>query len=424
MTQGITPYPFPRPSFEFPVTPPDAEAGDSPLTTVCFSSAWLPFVEGALKQLLLQSTWAGTDDEITTALGRATDLLGLFMALVPTCPEMTVLTGIRYNAETDTIQTDFGGTGDWVDQPTFDPRHSDVFRFPPHTTSDTRCDAAHGMVVAFKTFIQAGQRYTEIAQITDAIIGFLLLFIPEIGLFLEIIIAAAEALFTAGVDALTDNFTDTVYSQIQCAFYCHIGSDGTVTGAQKEAIRAQVQAEQNTFVYDLFLAFLLLTGEVGLQNAGAINTETGDCSACTDCAYCVSYSHDDGWGDWEIRGGNAIFDGTEWKSVVSGANTVCSIKLVLGTAVNIDSVEVTFNAGSVRGGAFRGVYFDDAATIPSDAATNLPTFAGVNTGTVTYTVTSAYIGMDVDSGGTDGDNYITKIVVRGTGAPPTGGTAC
>jgi hypothetical protein len=78
---------FPRPvsSFEQPVplvgVDPDAE----PAVSVSFNAKWLPYVVGALKQLVLQSTWR-TDDPEKWGLEqfRAMTLLSIFSRATPT----------------------------------------------------------------------------------------------------------------------------------------------------------------------------------------------------------------------------------------------------------------------------------------------------------------------------------------------------
>jgi len=71
-------------SFENPVVIPSSDPDEGELTTVCFSTAWLPYVLGALSQLQQRDTWIGTDDEKTEAIGLATNLIELFD--VSACP--------------------------------------------------------------------------------------------------------------------------------------------------------------------------------------------------------------------------------------------------------------------------------------------------------------------------------------------------
>jgi len=74
-----SPYAKPRGSFETPVLPPTEAPSAEPTQTVVISCVWLPFIRGALKQLLLQSTWdlsGGAD--LATVQGNVFDLIDLF----------------------------------------------------------------------------------------------------------------------------------------------------------------------------------------------------------------------------------------------------------------------------------------------------------------------------------------------------------
>jgi len=72
------PYAQGRGSFLRPVVPPQVDPDASPTITVTLSCQWLPYVRGALKQLLLQATWQGTPADILLAQQRAFNLIDLF----------------------------------------------------------------------------------------------------------------------------------------------------------------------------------------------------------------------------------------------------------------------------------------------------------------------------------------------------------
>jgi len=73
------PYAPPRGSFLRPVPLPTVDPDASPTCTVSINQQWIPFVIGALQQLLLQATWK-TDDPAALLLvqQRAFNLLDLF----------------------------------------------------------------------------------------------------------------------------------------------------------------------------------------------------------------------------------------------------------------------------------------------------------------------------------------------------------
>jgi hypothetical protein len=77
-------------SFSIPVAPPGVDPTAGPLVYVGINCAWLPYITGALTQLLLQSTWdVATLAELELVRGQATDLMNLFnCAVLPTLEEL------------------------------------------------------------------------------------------------------------------------------------------------------------------------------------------------------------------------------------------------------------------------------------------------------------------------------------------------
>jgi len=65
-------------SFPSPVTPPNVDPDASPTKSIAINCQWLPYVRGALQQLLLQATWAGDAGAIALAQQRAFNLIDLF----------------------------------------------------------------------------------------------------------------------------------------------------------------------------------------------------------------------------------------------------------------------------------------------------------------------------------------------------------
>jgi len=83
MFNANNPLPFPKGSFNQKVVPPDDDPDAGEQTSVCFSLAWLPYVLGALDQLLLPYQWEGDTATIQLAQDRANLLKQLFAT--PVC---------------------------------------------------------------------------------------------------------------------------------------------------------------------------------------------------------------------------------------------------------------------------------------------------------------------------------------------------
>jgi len=77
-------------SFSIPVAPPGVSPRAEPLVYVGINCAWMPYITGALTQLLLESTWrVNSREELEIVRGQATDLMNLFnCAILPTLQEL------------------------------------------------------------------------------------------------------------------------------------------------------------------------------------------------------------------------------------------------------------------------------------------------------------------------------------------------
>lgn len=195
---------------------------------------------------------------------------------------------VRYVEEADEVQFSPDGGTTWYPMPSLDPRHSTVFLFPELGT-DVRCDAAANMVKWIRDFIDLvtellGAGATALAVANAAIPLYELITGGTLTL-LALLTELGAALFGIGDTALLAAFDEDTYAALLCCFYCHISANGQVSAGQLVGIEAQVTTDLNTTAGIVVNAILFMQGEVGLSNAGAIGSETGDCSEC-ECAWC------------------------------------------------------------------------------------------------------------------------------------------
>lgn len=192
----------------------------------------------------------------------------------------------RYNPDTDTVEYTPDGGLTWVADPADDPRHSAKFAKPLLTTADPRCDAAANMVKWLRDFIDyetslmtAG---AEITGLTNAALTLFDILAPW-AILAQGLIALASEIFGAGSAVLLAAFTSDQYDLMLCAFYGNIEPDGSVTPDDLAAIEAQMTADLNTTAGLITNLILSTQGEMGVQNAGVVGGQTGDCSACETC---------------------------------------------------------------------------------------------------------------------------------------------
>lgn len=261
----------------------------------------------------------------------------------------------RYNADCDCIQISPDGGTTWNDAPGLDPRHSSAFLKPPVAGTSKQCDAAANMVKWLHDFIdQCIHVFTvggQIAFFINLLLEFIDLLFPAAD-FIDLITELAATIFGAGSTALMAAFTSTEYDLLLCIFFCHADSQGRIAASKMAGIEADVTAQLNTLAATVVNAILFIQGEVGLSNAGAIGSETGDCTACTDCQWCYRFDATSGFDtDWTVEwwtvsgcGADAVFADGVWHSTVNpasggacGGHTVTYLHLrkVLGSTIHL-----------------------------------------------------------------------------------------
>jgi hypothetical protein len=189
----------------------------------------------------------------------------------------------RYNADTDTTQSTPDGGTTWVDNPSIDPRHSDVYRKPPIVADDPRCQAAANMVAYVKKQIDTVLGVLGAGSGALALATTVLPIFVELGPFailFELVLAFATFLLGAGASAIDAAFTSDAYDTLLCDFYNNIEADGTVTAGDLGAIESAIAADLAGLANDVLALMLPLMGEVGLSNAGAVGDAASDCTAC------------------------------------------------------------------------------------------------------------------------------------------------
>lgn len=194
---------------------------------------------------------------------------------------------IRYNPTGDSIQVTADAGATWTDVPGLDTRHDDAYRVPPLGGTDPQCDAAANMVATLREFVDTIINTLDYLALVNAAAGLFARFIGLIGWLVSLILAIIDGLLVIGRTAIDAAFTETAYDTILCILYNNISSDGQVTEGQLTAINADILAQLGSTVSAVWGYTMTGLGEVGLSNAGALGSETGDCAACIEeCPGC------------------------------------------------------------------------------------------------------------------------------------------
>ncbi len=335
---------------------------------------------------------------------------------------------LRWNPDTNTVQQTADGGATWTDQPTLDPRSGDGYRLPARTTSDPRCDAAANMVVKLKSMVNIFESELAQLQAVNALVDIVLVFLPEVGIVIEALLAATEFLLTIGADVISAAFTDDQWDLVKCILYCDISGDGTVTSSQFDTIISDIHDQCSTVVYDVLFTLLhLALGDVGLSNAGATGDATDDCSSCA-CRWCRTWLGGDGLGDWVVpydilgnaggtyNAGTDQIDGTE----INDQHNVWASAYLTG-ALHVTEISISWDYVN-EGGEGSDT---SSMNIFIDGVRHFTTYTG-GTGSTSYTWTgdemaTTNIGFLITA---QVAAHITCIEVKGLGDAPASGRDC
>ena len=260
---------------------------------------------------------------------------------------------IRYNPDTETVQTKINGT--WTDSPQADPRHQTIF--PPRVTSDTTCDAAESVKDAIKGQIDQILTAIDNSGTAFTIAGLILsLFTFGVfGIFISIALTIANAMLDAGTTALSAALNPTTYHTFACIINCNMDGNGRLTADSLAQAESDITDQIGGLGAVILNSMLALAGEGGVNNLAALGTSTGDCSDC-DCGWCYAFDYDLGWGSF------ASFAQCTTNSSITpdGWEGQCNSCSYFDT-----SIEITFS------GHVTDVYFEhylDAASASPDTA--------------------------------------------------------
>jgi len=316
----------------------------------------------------------------------------------------------RYNPETDVVEEtwDFGAT--WVENPAADPRTNPADRAPALSGGTAQCDAAAGMVAQVRKQIDAALTVATVGAVATTALEVALLFLPGIGLLIDLIIGFADLFVAAGSAAVVLAFTEEAYDNLLCIFYENIDVDGQADDAAISAIRDQINSELAGLVATLVNSMLDAWGANGLSNAGSLAGETGDCEDCvTDC---VSFLNGDGLGDLVPVFGTTYDSGTDKLVGFNfGATNYCSLTYTGTEAMVSFRVTVSRSDQSANLGTYDlyAMHDDDfGSLVPLD------NFGGLGSGTgehlSTFTMPSGYNQLYFSPGATGSGSQLCEIL--------------
>lgn len=340
---------------------------------------------------------------------------------------------IRFNTETGVIQTSPDGGVTWIDNPQADPRYGMSYKKPPLGTGTAQCDSAANRVKWLHDFIDSLIASLNTAGdaliIANIALGFYELLFAEAGVLVDLLIELGSIVVGVGASALDAAFTSEVYDALLCLFFCDSLPDGSYDDTNFNQLVSDIDTSSLSETVKIVLnAILGAQGWNGVNNAGVIGGQTGDCDAC-ECLWCYEWDFTVSDGGWDADSSLATYSpGIGWVAVVQ--NDSCSdhayiyIHRDLGLTTSLISrVEVSLTNGRT----FLTTHLLEMFSTGTGADLNLVPNGSGTAWAADSTVLDVYkIGVQFNDCGDPSGLIIPKIRVKGAGDMPafTGGTAC
>lgn len=321
------------------------------------------------------------------------------------------------------------------------------------TDEEKRCAAAANATNVMKVLYETlADDYGEGLTLAEAIAHFIavaaaLIFLPGglIAAAIALALVVFRIMFETAEFVTADYWTTEFDEKFQCSLYecSSVDGAGVVTFDYvcfQETLSRTINALEDPYevvLWGQIQAMLSFLGTDALNLAGGTTAiESADCSTCP---WCLEWLPSEDLGtDWSAVVGTyftyGTYSGGGWNSA-SGLN---SNGVTMERAVAIEKsyapttiihVEITYDrSASTWTGAVPAVviYSRLGATWTTLASTT----ANLNGTDLVYSwsgsLSSEYVTPQVRSAwaGTGGSARITKVVMRGTGTPPTGGVVC
>jgi len=227
--------------------------------------------------------------------------------------------------------------------------------------------------------------------------------------------------------------TSDVYDQLLCIFQDNVESDGTLTADGFSQIYSDVGAQLEATAAGFVQRIVDLIGYVGLSNAGASGSATGDCTACATWCYRFDFTIDEQ--GFNNLGGQAVYTpGVGWQTInFTGGPSYRYF--AVGRTVAMDlislSLEFSYSAGVLDATGDNTLLVANdgfaAPTLLIIPIPGVPTSPEIWSGAESLTginilmLSGAQFGAGHDPGG---QVTLTGLTLHGTGTNPFGSDNC
>jgi len=427
-------------SFFAPVSPPALGPFEGTLVALpCINYDWLRLLLGASDQLRNPSTWKNlTDAQMVVVLSQVEELQAQLSIAGPCviCPEMRLQDCIlQISCDSGATWTDVSG---WADN--FGPcvQSAAIITTPPanpgdRTTDQMACSIAgyltdQVITVAMQAAVDNINANRNLLQLGVD----LALVIPEfvlVGLFVNAVADFYTFFSSMTVSDFENALVDaSLFSQIRCAIYNAIATDGHLTSANFPTVLSNVCgiSYSPSDVIDAICAFLTTAGfpYVNQLSQGAGLNPYDDCSDCASPGtWCYRFDFVSSAQGWDIIAGafGTYNSGHGWQTSATGSSPAESLRveLVFPIVLRITNIVIDYNMGTV-GDTSGGLRLRLAgSTVFSDSG--MPATDGDHSYGVNLDQMADRIWVSIDSGTV---STVTAVALRGVGENPFGPNNC
>jgi hypothetical protein len=274
------------------------------------------------------------------------------------CVDVTVVLH-RVNPETGRLEISTDGGTTWTQDPQ-DPGVSAIQFQPPVTSgaAQDRCNAAANARANVQDWVEGIVTSKEnTGNLIDFVVAVAIIVLAVFaeaisgGLLTSLVVPILMATMTLVYNMLTADWeaywTNQVYDDILCAFFCAMDESGEITQAGYDNLFNDLQSTLPAGTpKEALKAMLRARGLVGVNNMATIGTGTADCTDCT-CGSCDFNT----WEQWdngvileqdeEHIKIQAVFNGTSWNAGIRNPNInscCCDVQFVAGEGELINTI--------------------------------------------------------------------------------------
>lgn len=325
----------------------------------------------------------------------------------------------RVDPDTNIFQITVDGGTTWNSAEGSDPRTNDAYKLQPlEPYTGIECDVAARLTAQLKDTLDIFIASGDAAQSVTGWLALLLLPFGLVGWFIDVLLAIANVLIDIGQANIEAAFTEGVWDDIKCSFFCRVDDVGQISQADLDSAYDEIVANHAGVVANVINELRLFFGDVAMSNAGVVRDETDTCDDCL-CGWerCVDFTTVCP-SDFSLVYGDC--DGTNGitgEFLDSNSQSVAYAEISLGAVYQFTRIEFQYS------GSFSGA---NGAAKVQGYLSGSQVFQVVVTTDGSHLICAwedtptdiDYFNIQINSGTDGGPDRLESCIIRGVGTAP------